>query len=485
MGDLIKIRNWIAGKEASPSSGLWLTKFNPHSGEPMSEVAGSNSVDVAAAVQVARSAFDDWSSFTPLQRGQFLADIASKMRERRNILAACVAEETGKPPQDAAAEVSGAILQADFFAGEGMRLYGRTLTSSMPHKSSRLQREAIGVAGLIVPSNTPIANIAWKMFPALICGNTVVLKAAEDAPGIAHLMAELTRDAGLPDGVFNVIQGDGGSAGAALVAHPDVDVISFTGSTSVGRKIATIAGERLARVSLELGGKNPFIVCDDANIDEAAKWAALSAFSNAGQRCAAASRIYVQKSVYGTFKEAFAKKANSLKLGIDEGCDLGPLINKRQYEFVVEILGKLSSENLVCGGLERTPSNIRSGYYIRPTILESLPTDSEIHKLELFAPVACLYSFDTPEEAVEKANDTDYGLTAAIHTASIDRAEWFARKVRAGVVNINIGTYGSEPHMPFGGFGVSGNGTREPGLEALDVYSELKNISVLSRPFLI
>lgn len=464
--------------------GAWLDKFNPHNDSLLSRVAASTVDDVDQAICAAVNAFGGWSALTPVRRGQLLSALVGEMKRRFDDLAHCIGEEGGKPPQDAKGEVGGAIQLGEYFAGEGMRLYGRSLTSGMPGKYSHTVRQPRGVAGLIVPANTPIANIAWKSFPALICGNTVVLKAAEDAPRIALLFAELTRDAGLPPGVFNVVQGAGQPVGSALVRDARVSVISFTGSTPVGRWIAEVAGKRLTRVSLELGGKNPFVVCEDADLDQAAYWAALSAFSNAGQRCAAGSRIVVCRAVYSEFRERFVEKTTSLKLGIDFGCDLGPVINRRQHTAIVDAIAKAVSDDggrILCGGVVPADSRLNRGYYIEPTIIDGLRDDAELSCREMFGPVATLHEAVDFQDALRISNSSEYGLTAAIHTRSVDRAMWFAQKAKAGVVNVNIGTHGSEPHMPFGGFGASGNGTREPGVEALDVYSELKNISFLVR----
>lgn len=483
----MKISNWINGKEILPTGNQWLDKFNPHTGELQSQVADSNAEDTHQAVSAATEAFSAWSELTPVKRGQILVDIAAAMKQQTETLADCIAVETGKPPQDARGEVGAAIMQAEYFAGEGMRLYGRSLTSGMPGKYSHTVRQPRGVAGLIVPANTPIANIAWKVFPALICGNTVVLKATEDAPRISLLIARLAQQAGLPDGVLNVLQGRGNPAGAALVEDSRVSVISFTGSTAVGRWIAEVAGRRLARVSLELGGKNPLVVCDDADIDQAVHWASLSAFSNAGQRCAAGSRIIVFKSVYNEFREKLIAKAQSLRLGVGAGCDLGPVINKRQQQSILAAIktARESGGQVLCGGGSPTDAELATGYYIQPTVIAGLAMNAELSCKEVFGPVATLHQVENIQEALALANDTEYGLTAAIHTRSVDRAMWFAQRVRAGVANINLGTFGSEAHMPFGGFGASGNGTREPGVEALDVYSELKNISFLTRNDLI
>lgn len=487
MANIMYIPNWINGQESQPEGDGWLDKFNPHSGVLLCRVAESSAVDVQHAIAAAGAAFSAWSQLTPVRRGQILADIASLMKHRADELAECVAIETGKPPQDAKGEVSGAILQAEYFAGEGMRLFGRSLTSGTPGKFSHTVRLPRGIAGLIVPANTPIANITWKAFPALICGNTVVMKAAEDSPRIANMFAQLIKEAGLPDGVFNVIQGRGRPAGSTLVEDQRVAVISFTGSTQVGRWIAEVAGRRLARVSLELGGKNPLIVCDDADLDQAVHWASLSAFSNAGQRCAAGSRILVFKNIYEGFRDKLVAKAQSLKLGVVAGCDLGPVINKRQQQNILTAIeaAKADGGKILCGGGIPSSPDLANGYYIEPTIIEGLKPTAELSCKEVFGPVATLHPVGDLADALKLANATEYGLTAAIHTRDVDRALWFAQRIKAGVANINLGTFGSEPHMPFGGFGTSGNGTREPGVEALDVYSELKNISFLTRESLI
>lgn len=487
MRNVMHIQNWINGCEVKPQTNDWLDKFNPHNGELLFRVADSSETDTAAAITAADVAFPGWSELTPVKRGQILADVVSAMKTRAGDLADCIALETGKPPQDAKGEVGGAILQGEYFAGEGMRLYGRSLSSGTPGKYSHTVRQPRGVAGLIVPANTPIANIAWKTFPALICGNTVVLKAAEDAPRIALLFAQLVKEAGLPDGVFNVIQGRGPSSGAALVKDERISVISFTGSSGVGRWIAEEAGRRLARVSLELGGKNPFVVCDDADIEQAVHWAALSAFSNAGQRCAAGSRIIVFRSIYEEFRDKLVAKAQSLKLGVSAACDLGPVINLRQQQSILAAIEKAKTERgrVLCGGEVPAAPELSGGYYIQPTVIEGLDARAELSCKEVFGPVATLHAANNLEDALKQANATEYGLTAAIHTRSVDRAMWFAQRVKAGMANINMGTYGSEPHMPFGGFGASGNGTREPGVEALDVYSELKNISFFTRSNMI
>lgn len=474
------INNWINGSELKPIKNNYLNKLNPHNGDIISYFASSQEDDVSKAVKVAQDAFQNWKSLSPVKRGELLFNLVNLLKSNFDALVKCFSIETGKPINDAIAELNGAIRLGEFFSGEGMRLYGRTMTSASFNKQSMTVREPRGVAGLIVPANTPIANIAWKVFPALICGNTVVLKSSEDAPEIAIEFAKLSKIAGIPDGVLNVIHGTGLEAGQSLIENINVKTISFTGSTKVGKIISNVASKRLARVSLELGGKNPFIVCNDADLENALNWASLSAFSNAGQRCAAASRIIVFEDIYEKFVQAFVEKAKNLKLGVDVNCDLGPLISKKQQIFIKDIVDKAISEGarLLCGGEIPQDDLLRKGNYFYPTLIDNVPIDSEISTTELFGPIATIYSVKNLDEAITFANATAYGLTSCIHTRDLNKAMYFAKNVVAGVANVNIGTFGSEPHMPFGGFGDSGNGTREPGTEALDVYSEIKNISI-------
>ena len=348
-------------------------------------------------------------------------------------------------------------------------------------------RQPLGVAGLIIAANTPIANVAWKVFPALLCGNTAVLKAAEDTPATACHFGKIAHEAGLPPGVLNIIQGYGREAGSPLVEHPGVDVISFTGSTAVGRQIASIAGQRLARVSLELGGKNPLVVCDDADLANAANWVLLSAFSNAGQRCASGSRIIVFDAIYDKFREMLTERTRMLKSGPGDDDDLGPVINEKQLNNMLGAVERARQEGAVIltGGRRLADADHVNGFYMAPTILENVDPHAEISTTELFGPITCLYRVNDFAEALQLANDSPYGLTACIHTRNIHRATEFSQKVLTGVAVVNAGTFGSEPHMPFGGMKQSGNGTREPGTEALDVYSNLKNIIVNVDPKMV
>jgi len=472
------IPNWIDAEERPAAAGERFDKLSPHSGRPLCGVARSGAADVGDAVRAAARAQSAWAGLTPVRRGELLQAIARRLRERREEMAAVVALETGMSPAAALGETDAAVAQGEFMAGEGRRFHGRTLASAVPHKQASTIRQPLGVAGLIIAANTPIANVAWKVFPALLCGNTAVLKAAEDAPATAWLFGRIARDAGLPPGVLNIVQGYGREAGAPLVEHPDVDVISFTGSTAVGRRIAAVAGARLAKVSLELGGKNPLVVCDDADLDKAVGWTLLSAFSNAGQRCAAASRIIVFDAIYARFRARLVAATRRLRVGPDNGDDLGPVINERQLDNMLGAIGRAQGRGAVIlsGGERLRDAAHAAGFYLAPTLIENVGARDEISTTELFGPVTCLYRVGGFAEALRLANDCPYGLTASIHTRSLHRAIEFTRQVQAGVAVVNGGTHGSEPHMPFGGLKQSGNGWREPGMEALDVYSELKAV---------
>ena len=478
------IPNWIDGFESGSSTGEFFAKTSPVTGKEISRAARSRAADVARTVDSASGAFPAWSDQTPVARGDMLMAITRAMRRHQNDIAAIVATETGMSFNAAISETDAAIAQGEFMAGEGRRLYGRTTTSAVPNKWAMTVREPLGVTGLIIAANTPIANIAWKVFPALVCGNTAVLKAAEDAPATAWFFGKLAHGAGLPPGVLNIIQGFGQEAGAPLVADPRVAMVSFTGSTAVGREIAQTAGSRLARVSLELGGKNPLVVCDDADLDPAAAWVVRSAFSNAGQRCAAGSRIIVFDAVYDHFRDMLVERTRRLKVGPANNDDFGPVINAGQLDSVLAAVerARQTGASVLTGGHRIDGPAHASGFYMAPTIIENAAPDAEISVSELFGPVTCLYRVTGFDEALRRANQSPYGLTACIHTRSLHRALEFTRRVQAGVAVVNAGTYGSEPHMPFGGVKFSGNGTREPGTEALDVYSNLKNVILTFDP---
>lgn len=475
-----KIPNWISGEERLANAGEWFDKLNPANGKLLASAARSRADDVTAAVQSARRAFDGWSSTPAVQRGLILHKLVVAMQNHQDEIAHVVAAETGKSEKEAFGETGGAIQCGLFYASEGQRLYGRTTTSGTPNKYAMTVRQPIGIAGLIIAANTPIANVAWKIFPALICGNTTILKASEDTPATAWIVGKLAKEVGLPDGVLNIVHGFGEEAGAPLVENPDVGVISFTGSTEVGRFIQRAAGERFARISLELGGKNALVVCDDADLENAARWVLLSAFSNAGQRCASTSRVIIFDAVYEKFREMLIVRTKKLRVGNSDEDDFGPVINEGQLKNIVGAIerARQNGANILTGGERLTEEAHRDGFYMSPTLIDGVQTHDEISECELFGPVAILYRVKDFDEALALANDSPYGLTASIHTKSIHRAMRFCDKVQTGVAVVNAGTYGSEPHMPFGGRKQSGNGSREPGTEALNIYSELKDLYI-------
>ena len=474
------VGNLIAGEERPAAGGATFEKLAPATGEPISLVARSGRADVDAAVTAAAAAQPEWAARTVEERGRLLRRVAQLLERDRDEIAAIVSEETGKSPKDAKGETDGAIELGYFIAGEGRRFYGRTMPSAVPNRSAMTVRQPLGVAGLIIAANTPIANVAWKVFPALLCGNGAVLKASEDAPETALAFARVAAEAGLPAGALNIVQGYGEEAGQPLVEDPRVAVVSFTGSTAVGRLIARVAGERLAKVCLELGGKNPLVVCDDANLEQAAEAAALSAFSNAGQRCAAGSRLIVFDVVYDRFRELLVGRAQAQKVGPGDEHDFGAVINERQLEHMLAAVeqARQAGATVLTGG-ERLP---QPGFYMAPTIVEGAAADSQISCTELFGPITTLHRVRDFEEAIAVANASPYGLTAAIWTSSIHRGQEFVRRIVAGGVQVNGPTYGFEPHVPFGGQRDSGTGWREPGTEALDVYSDWKTVYVTHDP---
>jgi alpha-ketoglutaric semialdehyde dehydrogenase len=478
--DVRTVGNVIAGEERAAASGATFEKLAPATGEVLSLVARSDASDTDAAISAAAEAQPAWADRTVEERGRILRGIAQLLERDREQVAAVVSAETGKSPKDALGETGGAIELGYFIAGEGRRFYGKTMPSATPNRQAMTLRQPLGVAGLIIAANTPIANVAWKVFPALLCGNGAVLKASEDTPETALAFARLAAEAGLSPGVLNVVQGYGEEAGQPLVEDRRVAVISFTGSTAVGRMIARVAGERLAKVCLELGGKNPLVVCDDANVERAAEAAALSAFSNAGQRCAAGSRLVVFDAVYDRFRELLVARAVDQKVGPGDEHDFGPVINEQQLEGMLAAVAraKAGGATVLTGG-ERLP---QPGFYMAPTIVEGAAPDSEISCSELFGPITTLHRVRDFDEALAVANASPYGLTAAIWTDSVHRAQEFVRKIVAGGVQVNGPTYGFEPHVPFGGQRDSGTGWREPGTEALDVYSDWKTVYLTHDP---
>jgi alpha-ketoglutaric semialdehyde dehydrogenase len=460
--------NLVAGRDVPAKSGETFDKVRPADGSVLCAAPRSGAADVADAVAAAKAAQPEWAARTPVERGQLVRDLAFALQARRDELADVVVDETGKPRELALGEADAAVEMGFFVAGEGRRLYGRTTTSAMPNRTVMATRRPVGVAALIVSFNTPLPNYAWKAFPAVFCGNTAVLKPSEHTPASATLFAQIANEI-LPPGVLNLVHGLGADVGPPLVEHPDVELVSFTGSAETGRWINEHAARRLAKVVLELGGKNALVVCDDADLDRAVEWSLASAFSNAGQRCASASRIVVFDAVYDEFRSRLADAARTY--------EAGPVISEASLQ---RILDALEGAHVVAGG-ERVD---RPGWWLAPTVVEDVPADDDLSCRELFGPVTILYRVRDLDEALALVNDSPYGLTSAIHTASIHRAMRFADAVEAGVVVVNGGTHGSEPHMGFGGVKQSGTGWREAGVEALDAYTEWKYVNLISDPSL-
>ena len=463
---MVDVANLIAGRFAASAADATFEKLRPADGSLVCSVPRSDGRDAEAAVAAAQAAQPEWAARTPVERGQLVRELALALQARRQEAAELVAEETGKSQELALGEVDAAVEMGFFVAGEGRRLYGRTTTSAMPNRTVMATRRPVGVAALIVSFNTPLPNYAWKAFPAVLCGNTAVLKPSEHTPLSASLFARVANEI-LPAGVLNVVHGLGGEVGRALVESEAVDLVSFTGSAETGRWIHEHAGRRLAKVCLELGGKNALVVCDDADLDRAVEWSLASAFSNAGQRCAAASRLVVFDAVYDEFRDRLLAGARAF--------EAGPVISEESLE---RILAALDGVDVAVGG-ERLD---RPGWWLAPTVIENVPADADVSCRELFGPVTILFRVSSLDEAIELVNDSPYGLTSAIHTANLHRAMRFADAVEAGVVVVNGGTHGSEPHMGFGGVKQSGTGWREAGVEALDVYTEWKYVNLITDP---
>jgi len=465
-----EVPNLVAGEERPAAGGTWLDKARPADGGHLCRIARSGGEDARAAVTAARAAQDEWANRTAVERGNVVRAIAELLRERREEASALVAAETGKPLSLALGETDAAVEMGFFVAGEGRRSYGRTTTASMAHRTVLTVRRPVGVAALLISFNTPLPNVAWKAFPSLFCGNGSVLKPSEHAPLSAWWFGRLCLEAGLPPGVLNIVQGLGPEAGMPLVEDDRVDLVSFTGSAAAGRAIAEAAGRRLAKTALELGGKNALVVCDDADLDRAVGWTLAAAFSNAGQRCAAASRVAVFDAVYDDFRERLLR-------GIAALDDIGPVISEASMQ---RILGAVEEAQAVGATVLAGGARVgERGWHVAPTLLEGVAPDARLSCEEFFGPVATLYRVPSFEDAVRLVNDSRYGLTAAIHTASVHRAMRFAEQVIAGVVVVNAGTHGSEPHMGFGGVKQSGTGWKEAGVEALDVYSETQYVNLV------
>lgn len=480
---MTKYGNLVAGQMVAPLGGDYFENINP---ADRKDVVGlfprSSNADVALAVAAAKQALPAWRGLSAPRRGELIFRASEILVRRKEELAAVIVREMGKTMPESRGDIQSSADAGYFSAGEGRRLYGQTMPSALDNRMAMTRRMPVGVCGLITAWNAPMAIITWKLFPALVCGNTVVLKPSEDTPLTAYFLGEVLKEAGFPDGVVNVVYGAGPLVGEAMVAHPDVKLVSFTGSSCVGNKIAAECGRLMKRCSLELGGKNALVVMDDADIAAAAKAVAAGAFSTAGQRCAATSRVMVHEKVYDGFIKSLILETQTMKVG--PGCEADtrvcPIINERQYKRILGYIddGKKAGFELLCGGRTLTGGAYDKGWYIEPTIFAGVDVCSRLAQEEIFGPVLAVFRVASFDEAMDKANGVNYGLTASIYTRDVSLGMLALDRFEAGCCYVNAPTFGSEPHMPFGGVKMSGLGTREPGTQAMDVFSEWKTIYI-------
>jgi len=475
--------NFIGGEWRPAQSGRTFESRNPADGDDLiGHFAASDAADVAAAVRAAEDALPAWRSMPAPKRGEIMYHFGALLGENKERLARAMTREMGKVIAEARGDVQEGVDIAYLMAGEGRRLFGDTTPSELPSKWAMSVREPIGIAGIITPWNFPVAIPCWKMTAALICGNTVVLKPASDTPHCAALLVELMAEAGFPPGVVNLVTGSGADVGMPLVDSPDVDVISFTGSSDTGRELAGRAARRLKRLSLELGGKNAIAVMADADLDLAVDGIVWSAFGTTGQRCTACSRLVVDENVADELVGRLADRAAGLRLGsgLEVETDVGPLINASAVEKVggyVEV-GTDEGARLLSGGSRAEGDGLARGNFFQPTILDGVKPMDRVAQEEIFGPVLSVIRVSGYEEAATVVNQTRYGLSSSIYTRDTNTAFRAMRDFRTGIVYVNAGTIGAETHLPFGGMKQTGNGHREAGHAALDTFTEWKSIYV-------
>ena len=452
--------------------------LNPATGEVIESFPRSSVEDVDRAVDTALEVWESWRLVPAPERGNILFRFAQLLEQHKPELSELMTREMGKVKAEAGGDVQEAIDMSYYMGGEGRRLFGQTTPSELRDKFMMSVRMPVGVVGAITPWNFPIAIPAWKLCPALVCGNTVVLKPAEDTPLLAQRFVEVLHEAGLPEGVVQIVHGFGEEAGDALVRHPDVPVITFTGSRETGVLVTKNAADQLKHVHLELGGKNAIIVMDDADIDLAVDGIVWSAFGTAGQRCTAASRVIVQRGVYDVLQKKLVERAERMKIGApwEDDTDIGPLINEAAVEKIHSYteIGRDEGAKLLTGG-ERVEGQ---GFYYRPTVFAEVEPQMRIAQEEIFGPTTAVIPVDSFEDAVRAANSVAYGLSSSIFTRDVNKAFKAMRDLRTGITYINAGTTGAEVHLPFGGMKQTGNGHREAGQAALDVFTEWKSVYV-------
>lgn len=471
------VRNYIGGRWVDSRSGATFDTINPANEQVIAPVVLSATEDVNAAVDAAKAAYPSWRLMPAPRRGEILYQVARVIEARKEALARLMTQEMGKVLSEARGDVQEAIDMAYYMGGEGRRLLGYTAPVEMPDKFGMALRDSVGVVGLITPWNFPIAVPSWKMLPALVAGNTVVWKPSEFTPAISAAFVEVFIEAGLPEGVLNLVQG-AAEAGDALVTNPAVRVISFTGSTETGLKVYAKAAALGKKVSLEMGGKNAIIVMDDANLELATKAITWSAYGTTGQRCTATSRLIVQRRIKPALIDALVERAKSLRVGdgLIDGVEVGPLVNAKAVEKVEKYvaIGRDEGARLMIGG-ERLDS---AGYFYAPTLFSDVKADMRIAREEIFGPVLSAIEVDSLEEAVAVNNSVPYGLSSSIFTENVNAAFRAIRDLTTGIVYVNHGTTGAEIQFPFGGTRGTGNGMREAGQTALDSFTEWKSVYV-------
>ena len=480
--DTPTFRHFIAGEWTDSTSGATFESRNPaDTRDIIGRFQQGTVADVAMAIRAAEAGFPIWRRTPAPKRGEILYAFGALMAQHKERLARAMTREMGKVLTEARGDVQEGIDIAYLMAGEGRRMAGETVPSELPDKWAMSIRQPIGVAGIITPWNFPMAIPCWKMMPALVTGNTVVFKPSSDTPHCATLLVELMAEAGFPPGVVNLVTGAGGEVGDAIVDSPDVAVVSFTGSSTTGKRIAERAGRRLKRVSLELGGKNGVVVLADADLDLAADGILWSAFGTTGQRCTACSRVIVERAVVGPLLERLERRTRELRLGsgLDPMVDVGPLINAGARDKVATYVGIGRTEgDLVVGGSVVTGGEFAHGHFFEPTIFAGVDPMDRIGQEEIFGPVLSVIPVDDYGSAVLALNQTRYGLSSSIFTRDVNTAFRAMGDFETGIVYVNAGTTGAETHLPFGGWKETGNGHREAGHVALDTYTEWKSIYV-------
>jgi aldehyde dehydrogenase (NAD+) len=455
---------------------------SPADGELIGTFPRSAAEDVDRAVETAKAAYERWRLVPAPRRGELLFRFGQLLAERKEDFAQLMAHEMGKVLAEARGDVQEAIDMSFYMAGEGRRLFGQTTPSELPDKFNMSVRMPIGVVGVITPWNFPIAIPSWKIAPALVCGNTVVFKPANDTPLLGERFAELLTQAGFPDGVVNVVHGFGAEVGDRIVRHPDVRVVTLTGSRETGVEVLKAAADGLKHVHLELGGKNAIIVLDDADLDLAVEGIVWSAFGTSGQRCTAASRVIVQEGVHDELERRLVAAAEKLRLGRgwDEATDVGPVINERALEKIDSYthIGRDEGARLLTGGEIARGDGLDRGWFYRPTIFADVDPQMRIAQEEIFGPTTALIRVRDGDEAIRVANGIRYGLSSSIFTRDVNTAFRAIRDLEAGITYVNAGTIGAEVHLPFGGTKETGNGHREAGQAALDVFTEWKSVYI-------